>query len=60
MQLMAEAHKIGQRAKGFGLGVAVSKGKFQYQEITYNKKGIATIVPKSDFLSIKDALKWNN
>lgn len=60
MATMIEAHKIGQRAKGFDLGVAVKGGKFQYQEITYNKKGIATIIPKSVFLSVGDALKWDN
>ena len=56
MNLYQELSKIGQKAKNAGLAAAVSKGKFQFQKVTHNKKGISTVIPLTDMMTMEKAL----
>ncbi len=44
------------RKANHNIGVAVSGGRFQIQEITYGNDGVSTVAPLSAFVSLQDCI----
>lgn len=46
---------LARHAKAFGFALAVDAGKFQFQTVTYDKKGVSTCKAESPWLNLDDA-----
>ena len=53
----ADAGRLGQLAKSKGLAVAVKRGMYQIQQVTYGSDGVSTIKPVTGWVTCQSAIE---
>lgn len=53
----ADAARLGQLAKSKGLAVAVKRGTYQVQQVTYGSDGVSTITPVTGWVTCQSAIE---
>lgn len=54
-EVKVRAFALSRHAKAFGFALAVKQGRFQFQTVTFDKRGVSTCKAESPWLSPDDA-----